>query len=147
MIRVPTETLRAYSSLLASRNTPKSLYFHYQKWLRYYLDYCHKYPCPAHEPDRLGQFMHKLHEKHQTIEQQKQAADAIAIYLEMLESGSPPKPTPSPSHHRSTQPVERSPSMPGPKNPWDTLYDRLREEIKVRQGAKGVSPRISVLWF
>ena len=41
MLRVPSETMKAYSSLLATRKTPKTLYFHYQKWLRYYLDFCY----------------------------------------------------------------------------------------------------------
>ena len=41
MICVPTELLKQYTQLLGKRNTPKDLYFNYQKWLRYYLDFCH----------------------------------------------------------------------------------------------------------
>ena len=53
MLRVPSETLKAYKSLLATRKTPKTLYFHYQKWLRYYLDFCYKYHFPAHDRDGI----------------------------------------------------------------------------------------------
>jgi hypothetical protein len=41
MIRVPAELLKQYTDLLGKRNIPKDLYFNCQKWLRYYLDFCH----------------------------------------------------------------------------------------------------------
>ncbi len=77
MIRIPTEIMKSFVALLGERGTDKGLYINYQKWLRYYLDFCHKYHFSGKDKDSLNQFMKKLHEKNQTVDQQKQAADAI----------------------------------------------------------------------
>ena len=86
MLAVPADVLKAFTSLLASRKTPNNLFFHYQKWLRYYLDFCYKYHHIAADSDSLGHFMHKLNEKNQTAQLQKQATDAILIYYQLLKS-------------------------------------------------------------
>jgi hypothetical protein len=52
---------------------------HYLKWLRYYLDFCHKYGHSESNSQSLPNFIRKLKEKRQTDVQQKQANEAIHI--------------------------------------------------------------------
>ncbi|UCF16981.1 MAG: hypothetical protein JSW59_05875, partial [Phycisphaerales bacterium] len=83
--------------------------------------------------DSLGHFMHKLHEKNQSTDRQKQASDAIAIYYHLLKAGVPKAATSSVPRNRSEQsPIQGAP-VEIPKNAWDCVYDSLRAEIKVRQ--------------
>jgi len=46
----------------------------------YYLDFCQKYNHPISTKESLGEFIKKLREKNQTLEQQRQASDAISLY-------------------------------------------------------------------
>ena len=43
MRSVPTDLAKNYSILLVSRGIPPKNHYHFQKWLRYYMDYCHEY--------------------------------------------------------------------------------------------------------
>jgi hypothetical protein len=69
-----------YVRLLTQRDIPPHSHGYYLKWLRFSLDFCHKYPpAPAHR-SALPLFLRKLQEKNQTSQQQKQASHAIALY-------------------------------------------------------------------
>ena len=52
----------------------------YQKWLRYYLDFCRKYNFPQTQRGSLTHFLMKLQEKKQTKAQQDQASHSISLY-------------------------------------------------------------------
>ena len=43
MLAVPPELVRRYEARLAQQNILVGQRPHYHKWLRYYLDFCHKY--------------------------------------------------------------------------------------------------------
>ena len=43
MLKITTEILAPYCELLTEKNIQGKDYCSYQKWLRYYLDFCHKY--------------------------------------------------------------------------------------------------------
>jgi hypothetical protein len=60
----------------------------YHKWIRFYLDFCHKYGHPPRSPTSLGPFLNKLAAKNQSAEQRHQAAPAIRLLL-----GRPAKPS------------------------------------------------------
>ncbi|MBI5604041.1 MAG: phage integrase N-terminal SAM-like domain-containing protein, partial [Deltaproteobacteria bacterium] len=62
----------------------------YKKWLRYFLDFCTKYPVPEARPDQVRLFIDKLREKKQTPVQQKQAAHAVSLYFEIQRKGETP---------------------------------------------------------
>ena len=51
----------------------------YLKWLRYYLDFCHKYKFDALSDKSLPGFIDKLSSKKQTNTQQQQAVNAIHL--------------------------------------------------------------------
>ncbi|RJP54769.1 MAG: hypothetical protein C4549_09260, partial [Deltaproteobacteria bacterium] len=62
----------------------------YKKWLRYFLDFCTKYPVPEAWADRIHLFIDKLRKKRQTLFQQNQAAHAVSLYFEMQRKREPP---------------------------------------------------------
>jgi hypothetical protein len=73
-----------FDEQLQIRAIPGALHGAYQKWLRYYLDFCQKYHFPPKQRKSLPSFMQKLQEKRQSKVQQEQAAAAITIYYDIL---------------------------------------------------------------
>jgi hypothetical protein len=73
-----------FDEQLQIRAVPGVLQGAYQKWLRYYLDFCQKYHFPPIHEKSLPFFMQKLREKRQSKVQQEQAAAAITIYYDIL---------------------------------------------------------------
>jgi predicted phosphoadenosine phosphosulfate sulfurtransferase len=84
MFNIPNELWSKYGMILTKKTIPVSFHNHYKKWLRYYLDYCHKYKQPYSDRQSLKKFTEKLQEKNQSPEQQKEAVQAVSIYYEML---------------------------------------------------------------
>jgi hypothetical protein len=84
MLNIPAALSTKYSLLLNKKSVPNSLYNNYKMWLRYYLDFCHKYCHRYADRESLKHFMIKLHEKHQSLAMQEEAAQAVSLYYEML---------------------------------------------------------------
>ena len=84
MLKISTDLLKNYSKVLGNKGIPSKNHYHFQKWLRYYLDFCHKYQFIPADKDSLSYFVRKLNEKNQTMYQQKQAAHAIGLYYELV---------------------------------------------------------------
>lgn len=82
MIQIPGAVLAHFETCLAAKIS-ENLRIHYKKWLRFYLDFCSKYRRDANKTESLDDFQQKLREKGQTEMQQKQAADAVSLYLQM----------------------------------------------------------------
>ena len=85
MVNIPNELWSKYGTILTKKTIPGSFHNHYNKWLRYYLDYCYKYKQPYSARQSLEKFIEKLQEKNQSPEQQKEAVHAVSIYYEMLQ--------------------------------------------------------------
>ena len=77
MLKIPPAIQLQYESFLANREVPPKDRHVYLKWLRYYLDFCHKYQFDRMSHNSLGPFLRKLAEKKQTAQQQQQARKAI----------------------------------------------------------------------
>ncbi|KPA17561.1 integron integrase [Candidatus Magnetomorum sp. HK-1] len=88
MILPPSHIKDAYKHFLLSHSVPKNLHSYYQKWFRYYWDFCHKYDHPVDNQKSLVFFKHKLREKNQKEFQIKQASDAIIKYYELIKNKS-----------------------------------------------------------
>lgn len=84
MLLIPKAVFVAYIEHLKLRNVPQNRLTEYQKWLRYYLDFCDKYPLPSSNAERVRLFCEKLKDKKQSESNREQAAFAISLYLEML---------------------------------------------------------------
>ena len=80
MLNITSELLKHYVTFLEKRTVPSSLHNGYQKWLRFYLDYCAKYRFPEGGSKSLTQFFGKLREKKQTDGQIRQAGHAVTLY-------------------------------------------------------------------
>ncbi len=83
MFTIPHNVLVRYAAALTNNGITSTLCEDYKKWLRYYLDFCDKYPLPDDKSERVRLFCEKLRTKKQTDEQQQQAAQAVSLYFEM----------------------------------------------------------------
>jgi len=68
---------------IGQRGVPHEHHRYYVKWLRYYLDFCHRYGFSQHESNSIPVFIEKLKEKRQTVYLQKQAHHAVTFFLAM----------------------------------------------------------------
>jgi len=73
-----------FENHLRIKTIPDHLLWAYRKWLRYYFDYCEKYYFSSRDQNSLPPFIGKLREKKQTEQQQRQGAEAINLYYELL---------------------------------------------------------------
>jgi len=75
MKQIPNQINVLYETQLNQKAIPKKLCPYYKKWLRYYLDFCHKYNHESSVKKSLAHshYINKLKEKSQTDQQQKQA--------------------------------------------------------------------------
>ncbi len=83
MLPIPSDILTQFEAVLKKRAVPESSHKEYKKWLRYYLDFCGKYPLPDSNSERVKFFIDKLRQKKQTPKKQEQAAHAVSLYFEM----------------------------------------------------------------
>jgi integron integrase len=93
MLAVPPDLARRYEARLTQQNMLAGQRPHYHRWLRYYLDFCHKYDLAPADQRSLPAFQEKLRTKHQPESLRQQAGHAVALYWEMV-SPSAAKPLP-----------------------------------------------------
>src|SRR5512137_1815564 len=89
MLAIPYPILVKYTAILNEHRIVGAHCAAYQKWLRYYLDYCHKYPVPDAKCERIRLFCEKLGEKKQSELQRRQAAHAVSLYYTLADEGQP----------------------------------------------------------
>jgi len=88
MLAIPSALQSIFDEQLQRRAIPNNLHGLYQKWLRYYLDFCQKYRFPPRQENSLPPFLRKLQDKQQSQTQQGQAAATITLYYDIFrESG------------------------------------------------------------
>ena len=102
MLLIPNETFIQYVTYLNKRGILAAHQGQYKKWLRYYLDFCEKYPVPGANSDRVRLFCEKLREKKQNESQREQAAHAVSLYIEMKRADAEIQ------SHGNTSPCEES---------------------------------------
>lgn len=112
MLPIPQDVLTRFDKVLRQRDVPEPLHAYYRKWLRYFLDFCKKYPPPDAKSEQVRLFIEKLRAKKQTPQQCTQAAHALSLFFEsqLPKNDSRPAPveaTPSPIAH--AQPARQSP--------------------------------------
>ena len=91
----------------------------YLKWLRFYLDFCHKSRHPPRDRDSQEPFLQELASMNQTVRRQKQAAAALGLYYELVQRW---------ADGREEEPVGNTTSKA-----WSASYERLKEEVHLRQ--------------
>jgi len=83
MLNLPSDLNQQYESLLFGKAFPDRDRAFYNKWLRFYWDFCHKYHHDAFHEGSLPLFMQKLQDKNQSEQQQNQAKDAVSLFFSM----------------------------------------------------------------
>ena len=83
MLPLATDLEKSYEALLQQREIPVSHHQYYKKWLRYFLDFCAKYPSGQGNADQIQLFLEKLRSRNQTSFQCRQAAHAASLYFEL----------------------------------------------------------------
>lgn len=119
MKRIAPALQHVFSREMGVRSVPADQWHDYLKWLRYYLDFCETYSHPPRDSESLEPFLQKLTAKQQSLERQKQAAESIAIYYELMRTW-------------ASSP-EADAAAEAARAPWDACYARLKEEIRLRQ--------------
>ncbi len=79
MIKIPQEILHKFENLLAVDKVSINQHALFKKWLRFYLDFCHKYEHLPKNIESLPLFINKLRAKKQSKQKQKQAYDSILL--------------------------------------------------------------------
>jgi hypothetical protein len=82
MLPIPENISIQFDHVLRQRAIPVSLHVHYRKWLRFFIDFCEKYPPPKAKSEQVRLFIEKLKSKKQTQKQCSQAAHAISLFFE-----------------------------------------------------------------
>lgn len=83
MLQLPPELVARYHSYLGRRGVNDTDLEEYTRWLRYFLDFCSKYPAIGEEPHQRRLFLGKLREKNRTEDQRRRALHAIILYKEL----------------------------------------------------------------
>jgi hypothetical protein len=61
MLSVHQNVLAKFNDLLHQRAVPESFQPHYRKWVRYFLDFCRKYPPPDAKSEQVRLFIDSNH--------------------------------------------------------------------------------------
>jgi hypothetical protein len=118
MLLIPDYILTLYKAVLKKRAVPYSSHTEYKKWLRYYLDFCGKYPLPASKSEQVKLFINKLREKKQTQAQQRHAAHAVSLFFE-IQTKKDVTPLPCTAPPTASSP---KPSLRQPQRQWKDGY-------------------------
>ncbi|MEE9322232.1 MAG: integron integrase [Granulosicoccus sp.] len=143
MLSVPFNIIKSYQSLLVKSSVSSSERANYHKWLRYYLDFCHKYQFGADNKNSFSSFNKKLAEKLQSEPQRRQAHDAIRIFFRLISNENhllqPSTPrtlataastTPPPPGASRKTPVVEGGNHSG--QDWTQVYAALESAVQVR---------------
>ena len=84
MIQIPAQLLSQYTTFIIQKGLPSRKQPYYVKWIRFYLDFCHKYNFKQGTKKSLPAFMEKLREKKQSEKQRRQANHAVTLYFELV---------------------------------------------------------------
>jgi integron integrase len=131
MQQIPIDIKQGYNRFLQDKKIPSYAHNYYIKWLRYYLDFCHKYNFKETNQESLPAFIRKLTEKKQNNHQQKQASHAIDLFYDFLQSNSISvqlSPDIS-SKHPKRQIAE---VFTGCEAEWTDVFRDLKNEIRLR---------------
>jgi len=150
MLAISSALQSKFEEQLQLRAIPGILHGTYQKWLRYYLDFCQKYRCPPRQEKSLLPFLKKLQDKRQSRIQQNQAVKAIRLYYDILTEtgklGASPQPTPNgPSVHPLPLKSDRiSIAEPRPETVFPFPVNRSASRSKIQNVSESATlPKIA----
>ncbi len=138
MIKVPANLIKKYIAFIGSQGVVQGYQHYYAKWLRYYIDFCHKYGFFNRETRSLPAFLEKLKEKKQAEHLRKQAYHAVTLFQTMAV-----EPTVNKSlvrNIKADQSVPASQNSHNKKNELDQVdYKTIKSEPSIE--SSGSQPR------
>lgn len=148
MLPLATDLEKSYGALLLQREIPASHHQYYKKWLRYFLNFCAKYPSDQGNADQVQLFLQKLRSRNQTSFQCRQAAHAASLYFELSHTAPAKPPQESTTQRAVASAISDVAASPAPQRrsqfqlagyqetsdspEWDTALATMANEIKVR---------------
>ena len=129
MKQIPAHIKDRYEAYLNKKAIPKNVRSYYNKWLRYYLDFCGKYGFNQLNKGTLVNFIKKLKEKKQTDQQQKQAYHSIFLFYEL---GSINSEQEGLFKTRNKKLSTKKDNLKLANTNWTPVYDGLIAKIKLR---------------
>jgi hypothetical protein len=81
MLLLPGDLAQTFSVVLDRKGFSGQNKANYLKWLRFYWDFCHKYLHDPYRPESFPLFLHKLQEKSQFEQQQKNVRHAVTFFI------------------------------------------------------------------
>ncbi|MBU0729748.1 MAG: integron integrase [Proteobacteria bacterium] len=129
MFEIPKEIQVKFDSFLTRHNIQHRFHPEYQKWLRYYLDFCRKYKHDSTDKLNFSFFVKKLQEKKQSELQQQQAQHAITIYYEIEIEKTTNK---APLNDRNLSASSPNSEFKTKNADWTSVFTQIRNEIKLR---------------
>jgi integron integrase len=130
MIKLPKALWDKFNDWLGRDRVDDNRHGEYRKWLRYYLDFCHKYSHGYVDERSLGLFVRKLETKGEHSSQVEEASCAVRMYYRIAEEADDllPQPPPEPEKTSKLPPAADQPAGAS----WVDELAKLREEIRVR---------------
>lgn len=159
MLAVPLSLSQAFDAQLVQRNVPAQQRRDFQKWFRFYLDFCDKYDSKPELTASFAGFDEKLQSKGQSESQRKQARRSFAIYYRIIGVIKSPQTASDNSSAKNTsqlaasvtpnQSISKQADLPSVKREtplpkvagqplkltsanWEGIYKRLQAAIQVR---------------
>ncbi len=86
MLQISAQLSTQFTTYISHQGVPVEQHRYYLKWLRYFLDFCHKYQFKQETNESLSAFIKRLDQKRQSLQQQKQAKQAIQYYFACTQS-------------------------------------------------------------
>ena len=132
-------TAKSFHLSVDWKSIPEKYHVHYEKWLRFYLDFCRKYRHPAEASESLLHFIQKLREKRRKTYQLKQAGQAVAIYYEITrkrgicDNGDRKQISETSGEHRNKRQKTSLKADP----PFDREYGGIEKQVFAGHGCAG----------
>ena len=132
MLKIPSKTLLLYDELLIKATVPEKSHFLYKKWLKYYLDFCHKYRFEPSNSQNLSKFLKELKDKEKNQEQRNQADYVISIFYQIRYPYSKTEVDREVTEKKKTMPSSDASKELLTNADWTSVYSDLEAEIKIR---------------
>jgi integron integrase len=158
MLQIPAQLTNQFTTYIDQQGIPSGQHRYYLKWMRYYLDFCHKYQFDRGTDMSLSAFLKKLDQKKQPLQLQKQAEQAVRLYFTFAQAPkkqqdlrnkdrTPHSPKISPNtysdnrqEYKSLEFVSRQPADPKGREKipqkrgadWTEVFTELKNGIRVR---------------
>lgn len=84
MLTIPQNITQLFDTALDLQGVDARHHKHYRKWLRFYLDFCHKYGFEPNQESSFPLFNNKLREKRQSDSLRQQAFQAVSLYYKVI---------------------------------------------------------------